>query len=1645
MRLEENRPSGSGRQAMSEARKREDTVCRRRNWRRLAIVGAAAMLAHLAWLVVPAGAAERSYDSRITPFNAPGSVSFDAQGNVWITDGGQNKNPPGLQGIYLRLPFPSQTVLEEPNTKNAWGESSVSLQGSVDHETGELFVEQSFGRTVYIFDSQGKYLRAWTAINGSKGSNESALHIAVDNSNTDSRGRIYLALNNPEDDVEAVDDQQRPVDFPATASYIEDNRLTGTPEGPFGEALFVSVDGEGNIYVTDTKKNQVDVFRSTGEFVRSLEAPSATPGYVLNGPGYGGVGVDPTNGDVLITEGQAPYSEGGVRVYDRWGHERERLLEIPPGQNLNATGTPAVDAAGHLYAPGGEGVNIFDPAPRRATISYSPVTGETATSGTVHATIDPNGGSNVTECQFQYGTDLSYGLGTLPCSPDPAAAPPGSNFSAPTGVSAEIPGPNPPLTVEQTYHYRAVVKSGAQVSYGSDQTYTPHHVTGLRTDPATAVTESGATLNGSLIGDGSETHYLFEWGRTSAYGNTTATAPGEPIGSPAGPERTNLPADLAGLAPYSTYHYRVVATGGANTSYGEDRTFTTPAGVPTIGAEWATKVHSDGATLNAEITPNGAETAYSVEYVPDQAFQESEFATASKSPVPGISMGRGKRPSVASVHLDGLQPGTLYHYRLVASNSAGATVGAQERTFLTYAVGFGDNCPNAHERQQTGAAYLLDCRAYELASAANGGGYDVESDLVQGQKPFDEPPLAIGPSQLLYGVHSGGVPGTGSPTNHGVDPYVSTRSKTGWTTEYVGIPADDPFSTGAFGSPLLEASPGLDTFAFGGPGLCSPCFEDGSTGVPVRRPDGTLVQGMAGSLHPAPSAEPAGYVGRHLSADGSHFVFGSTSQFEPDGNSNGDVTIYSRDLVHKTTEVISKDPETGSTMTGAGIGELDISSNGRRVVFGRQLGSDEAGNRYWHLYMSLGDGQTVDLTPAPTAGALYAGMTADGSMVYFTTADQLTEDDHDSSVDLYRADVGSSSVSLERVSTGEGGTGDVDTCEPAANTVHAHWNSLSAANSCDVLAIGGGGGVASEDGSVYFLSPEALEPGSGENQPIPNAPNLYVAKPGGKPHFIRALESAATTPLPVGAHPFRRNIGPFNNPVAPAIDHSTGDIYVLDLGDGSGEHPSQIGKYNSSGQLQTGFATNGQLLVSGTAAAFGLTLPDGIAVDNAPGSPNQEDLFVPNLLEERVKAFTPSGAFQMEVSTPFPSAVAINPVNGDIYVAGYFGSISIFEPDGTPVKSFPSYSELTGTGIPNPTGIAVDSTGRIYVSNGGGFTHGTGKVEEFDSSGNDLGTFDPGPAYGVSVDPADDHLYVDRGDRVTEFNAAGQKVNAPTGLGEVSNSVGVAADSGTLAVSNGGASNVALYGPVVTPPDPRVDSPVAIESLEDSAALPRAGFQLSPKGNDAVFPSTRSLTGYENDQHEEIYRYDAGTESVNCASCSPTGQRSTGDASLPTHGLGVTNGGQVFFNSTEGLVDRDLNEKIDAYEWSPTGGTELISTGSAALGSSLLGVSADGTDAYFFTREKLVSGDNNGSHVKVYDARAGGGFPYVPPVVPCKASDECHGAGSVVPSPPEVGSEAGTPIGNVRPGKKRCRPHGKCRHHRHHKHQHGKHRHGGHK
>ena len=490
-------------------------------------------------------------------------------------------------------------------------------------------------------------------------------------------------------------------------------------------------------------------------------------------------------------------------------------------------------------------------------------------------------------------------------------------------------------------------------------------------------------------------------------------------------------AAVPGLVQGSTYHFRLVVTNPNGAGYGTDQIFK-PQGPPEISTVGVSEVNTDGARITAKVDPSGGDTRYQFQWGPTNAY-------GSSYPIPDQKLPDNKTIRTETIVLKGLLPGTTYHYRIFAHNDLGSGESG-DHTFTTFSENpaEADPCPNAHARQQTGAALLPQCRAYELVSAASTNGYNVQSDLTVGQEPLPAFPSAR--DHVVYSVHFGTIPmAGGNPTNFGLDPYLATRGSDGWTTRYIGIDADGTPTEGPFASPLGTADASLDTFMFAGPNLCSPCFSDGTSGIPLRMPDGSLVQGMRGSLDPGANASPDGLVEKALSANGTHLVFGSTSKFESDGNSNGDVSIYDRNLLTGVTHVVSKTPAGANLpcLGGAGtchspgdpngIGELDISANGSRILLGQRMSTDAKGNNYWHLYMNVGDsGSSVDLTPNPVAGAIYDGMTADGSKVFLTTTDKLNPGaDTDSSADIYEADVagnGASPGTWSRAAPAEPGT-----------------------------------------------------------------------------------------------------------------------------------------------------------------------------------------------------------------------------------------------------------------------------------------------------------------------------------------------------------------------------------------------------------------------------------------------------------------------------------------------------------------------------------------------------------------------------------------------------------------------------------------------
>jgi hypothetical protein len=216
----------------------------------------------------------------------------------------------------------------------------------------------------------------------------------------------------------------------------------------------------------------------------------------------------------------------------------------------------------------------------------------------------------------------------------------------------------------------------------------------------------------------------------------------------------------------------------------------------------------------------------------------------------------------------------------------------------------------------------------------------------------------------------------------------------------------------------------------------------------------------------------------------------------------------------------------------------------------------------------------------------------------------------------------------------------------------------------------------------------------------------------------------------------------------------------------------------------------------------------------------------------------------------------------------------------------------------------------------------------------------------------------------------------------------------------------------------REGAPRFVASLDPStgANTPVKRIQVSPDGAHMAFTTATHVTGYNSLNFEEMYDYNPVDRSVVCVSCRPDGEPPTVNVEGSQTGLFMSNDGRTFFSTEDPLVPTDTNEHQDVYEYAE-GRPQLItsgvgvtehhsSTGFSNFGSEGLdGVSADGADVFFASRDVLVPQNHNGPVLAFYDARTNGGFPYEPPLAPCEAADECHGAGNPPPARPTVTSE----------------------------------------
>ena len=124
----------------------------------------------------------------------------------------------------------------------------------------------------------------------------------------------------------------------------------------------------------------------------------------------------------------------------------------------------------------------------------------------------------------------------------------------------------------------------------------------------------------------------------------------------------------------TTYHFRIVATNSAGTSYGPDRTFTTlsATGPPVVTTNPATNLTTSSARLNGSLNPHGLTTTVYFQY----------GTTTSYGHTTPMQTQTGNTYRNITANISGLTTHHTYHFRIVATNSAGTRMGS-DRTFTT--------------------------------------------------------------------------------------------------------------------------------------------------------------------------------------------------------------------------------------------------------------------------------------------------------------------------------------------------------------------------------------------------------------------------------------------------------------------------------------------------------------------------------------------------------------------------------------------------------------------------------------------------------------------------------------------------------------------------------------------------------------------------------------------------------------------------------------------------------------------------------------------------------------------------------------------------------------------------------------------------
>ncbi|MBA3809222.1 MAG: hypothetical protein H0X28_12660 [Solirubrobacterales bacterium] len=262
-------------------------------------------------------------------------------------------------------------------------------------------------------------------------------------------------------------------------------------------------------------------------------------------------------------------------------------------------------------------------------------------------------------------------------------------------------------------------------------------------------------------------------------------------------------------------------------------------------------------------------------------------------------------------------------------------------------------------------------------------------------------------------------------------------------------------------------------------------------------------------------------------------------------------------------------------------------------------------------------------------------------------------------------------------------------------------------------------------------------------------------------------------------------------------------MFVLDRSEGG-----RVYKFNAAGE-PVNLPSSSTNVIEGVGSASGSE--EELAVDSSSG-PAAGDIYVAN--NSVVKIYAASGVFLGELTGPEPCGVAVDP-SGKVYVGSFPETVKRYTPTSNPVTNADEPESMGG--LEKVCNVAVDGSGNVYAANylGGVTKYDALQFGSLTASGE---LVDPGGRT-LAVDPVSGEAFIDEVSQLAQYEGSAEPparlgTSGGSGEGALSGSfgVGVSHETGDLYAAN--RQTVEIFGPGVVVAAASTEAATGISSSE---------------------------------------------------------------------------------------------------------------------------------------------------------------------------------------------------------------------------------------